>query len=752
MRAKHILNRLPLASKVKIVYERVTLTRFTTAFVFLALAHCLVQITLQSLAYVSNTRGSNEVSTIIENSGMPHLFSFVKSGTLFVCNGVPDGEGFNSTCWAFAGPGSHGNDDDDDDKDDDDKDDDKKEKDKDEADDKEISEGKDKHSNHKRGLTVVPVEDDSGTVVAVNVTGADSNHANPDGVIQLSSHCVSALNWPDIILHDARREDLSFLIYQIWLFGVSVVAVLNESIPHLIAALITNVLSTAWSAFQLSRTGQFQFDYETLVVNDACDGNDVIEGFWTERMRYFTPILVLNIVAFFGLFFVALKLFSVYARQTKKRVGTSKVMRNRYICVLLFSVFLQISAFFTICASALWIDALCNGVLQGKTAYRVVFTITAVIELPWVICGWLSIRREHRIWSLVFLVVGLFITASWTTMFANVLYRWTFENFPFFATLSISAFIVLVIVMILAVICRLNFGKGLPQFYKTEDTFDDSKFIPVTIPQRRSRASRLFSVVFPDRRVSQRNSSEKPGERPTSVIDIKGSSGFVHISDSASEISMESNDSIVSKGEMNTANNLERNPPSNESLISRARVPFLRISGGSRLGKLSLRFSAFTTTSSVGSDLERGERNVPEVPMIPKSSTASAPGRTRSNAVFETPKTPSPPPKVLRKSSVHSVKAPATLPPPDINVIPASLTDSFMQNSVRSGRGVLSSVPYSDDMEMSSRYDVSSTRSIRTAPRRSGTMPSGRIGLPGNPRVLRSAEHGERSKIVVGTP
>lgn len=117
------------------------------------------------------------------------------------------------------------------------------------------------------------------------------------------------------------------------------------------------------------------------------------------------------------------------------------------------------------------------------------------------------------------------------------------------------------------------------------------------------------------------------------------------------------------------------------------------------------------------------------------------------------PKLPS---KALRKASIRSVKAPLA-PPPDINVIPASANGSFMLNSVKSDPSILASMPYPDrlnvDANVPSRYDVSSTRSMQApsiARARSGTMP--RMGLPGSPRVLRSAEHGERSKIVMGTP
>lgn len=287
---------------------------------------------------------------------------------------------------------------------------------------------------------------------------------------------------------------------------------------------------------------------------------------------------------------------------------------------------------------------------------------------------------------------------------------------------------------------------------KTEDTFDESKFIPVTIPVERSRTSRLFSVVFPDRRASQtrRTSAVKlNNERPSSVIDIKGSSRTILSSDSASDLSLEDTPEL-GKGKNNRES---AGSNSNDSFISRARTPFLRISNVSRFGKLSLRFSAFTTTSSAGSDLERGERT-PVVPRVPLSSTS---GRTTTSVPdIEAQRMPKLPSKALRKASIRSVKAPLA-PPPDINVIPASANGSFMLNSVKSDPSILASMPYPDrlnvDANVPSRYDVSSTRSMQApsiARARSGTMP--RMGLPGSPRVLRSAEHGERSKIVMGTP
>lgn len=49
-------------------------------------------------------------------------------------------------------------------------------------------------------------------------------------------------------------------------------------------------------------------------------------------------------------------------------------------------------------------------------------------------------------------------------MFASTAYKRLFDNFPFFAAVSIAAYVILVFTNVLAVLCRVNFGKGLPQY------------------------------------------------------------------------------------------------------------------------------------------------------------------------------------------------------------------------------------------------------------------------------------------------
>lgn len=99
-------------------------------------------------------------------------------------------------------------------------------------------------------------------------------------------------------------------------------------------------------------------------------------------------------------------LFSqVFASRTFKRVGASvkmshlyKVSYFRMKCllirklnyihfqlVLIFSAFLQMSAFFTIASSGLWIDTICTSTIarfaSHRVAYKAIFIITCIVRV-----------------------------------------------------------------------------------------------------------------------------------------------------------------------------------------------------------------------------------------------------------------------------------------------------------------------------------------------------------------------------------
>lgn len=84
-------------------------------------------------------------------------------------------------------------------------------------------------------------------------------------------------------LKNTQREDIVFLCFNIWVLGMSFVALLNESIPHIVAALLTHVLATMWSGFQIANTQDFRRNFITLTADGACKGVNLLPNYWKDR-------------------------------------------------------------------------------------------------------------------------------------------------------------------------------------------------------------------------------------------------------------------------------------------------------------------------------------------------------------------------------------------------------------------------------------------------------------------------------------
>lgn len=80
---------------------------------------------------------------------------------------------------------------------------------------------------------------------------------------------------------------------------MSIVALLNESIPHIFASLLTHLMATAWSAFQISHTASFRATFNRVITKGACNGISLLPNYWEQRAKAEYPTLALNIVALF---------------------------------------------------------------------------------------------------------------------------------------------------------------------------------------------------------------------------------------------------------------------------------------------------------------------------------------------------------------------------------------------------------------------------------------------------------------------
>lgn len=103
-----------------------------------------------------------------------------------------------------------------------------------------------------------------------------------------------------------------FIAFQFWVLGMSVVALLNESIPHILASLVTHVVATAWGSFQLVHTANFRSQFVTLITKGACKDASQIpitSNYWEDRRAAEVSSLTLNVLALVVSCFLSWRLF-----------------------------------------------------------------------------------------------------------------------------------------------------------------------------------------------------------------------------------------------------------------------------------------------------------------------------------------------------------------------------------------------------------------------------------------------------------
>ncbi|KAG9051062.1 hypothetical protein FS837_012569 [Tulasnella sp. UAMH 9824] len=329
------------------------------------------------------------------------------------------------------------------------------------------------------GISPIPESTDNTTIASLQVVGIPGS-----GPVTLSRECVEVLRWPLQTLRDTQREDIVFVIFQFWVLGMSFVALLNESIPHIIAALLTHVLATMWSGYQLAGTQSFRSSFITLTVNGACKGVNLLPGYWQSRGGAEISILALNCVALLVSALLSWKIIKVFGWATFRRIGADRKINGIYTVVLLMTVFLQLSLFFIVTTMALWIDQLCFGAI-GKFAshmmlYRAIDIVIFIMLIPWLALGWFGVRRESKMMMYAFFAISVFLLGQWASSFASSAWKLTFVNWRFFAIMSIVAALLTVGVTIFGVICFRNFGEGLGNYLKPQEDLAGEDFERIT--------------------------------------------------------------------------------------------------------------------------------------------------------------------------------------------------------------------------------------------------------------------------------
>ncbi|TFK26144.1 hypothetical protein FA15DRAFT_703125 [Coprinopsis marcescibilis] len=261
----------------------------------------------------------------------------------------------------------------------------------------------------------------------------------------VSEECALSLSWLEDGLHDASREDIALLLSNLWMLTIGVFAESPWDIQHQ----DTGRINPGLDPKRISPTSR------TVIVPRPCQGQDFLGKWWEESLAHAIPIVVLNGIGIIFLGFFTWKLYHVYSTQTFSRVGASPIVHRMYKVLLLFSAGLHLSMFFSIVSAGLWISKMTHGNIREfahhRHTYTAVFAVFILAIIPWVIMGWVSVRKEARKRFWVFVGMSVLLVSFSSFMFS-------------------SAF---------GLLCRINFGKGLSGFLDVSEALEGADFTPV---------------------------------------------------------------------------------------------------------------------------------------------------------------------------------------------------------------------------------------------------------------------------------
>ena len=452
-----------IPKQINLVWERITASRVTIAYFVFSVVHCLIQVSFQSHAFVVNKRAADGLASVIErNPAAVPLPGFLVLGEdLRLCEGSPD-DFSTSGCdviWNST-------------------------------------------------INALPIQATPSAAIALEGSSyppLESRQLAGESV-NGEQLCLKALHYPVMILRNTKREDAAFISFHIWVLGMSIVALLNESVPHILASFFTHVAATAWAGFQIYSTEVFRKKFNRLILNGACrDPLDLVpsvwtDGYWTLRRNSEVPILAFNVAALFLSAFMTWKLLKAFGWQTFKRVGASRSVNRLYSIVLTLSIVIQLSLFFMAVTLATWIDQLANGSIARladyKTFYQILFILTLITLIPWLVTGWIAVRQERRGPMLIFLVLSIWFFAGFGGMFLATSFRWTFMMWSFFGVMASLSVIFTLTAFVLGLVCWRNFGRGLKQQLVVEEALAGHDFVTV-MPNKGDIEKVAFPVERP---------------------------------------------------------------------------------------------------------------------------------------------------------------------------------------------------------------------------------------------------------------
>ncbi|KAI6019447.1 hypothetical protein BKA83DRAFT_4305775 [Pisolithus microcarpus] len=323
-----------------------------------------------------------------------------------------------------------------------------------------------------RDVSVTPFVDSAGTTQGVVVSGLSLSSS----LTTLSLQCVESLTWLETFLRDAKSEGIIQIVFQCWLFSISLVALIMESIPHFVVVLASHGAVTAWSIFRLYSERAAETTYDDI-VSGACDGADVLGGWPSGVIQY--AIIGINGSVFLCTIFLVYRLEKVYGKEMFSSVGSSPAVTRILKLLHRLTVFLRFASFYIVVSAAAWFDKRKTGIVppySHSILQDAAFVVVCVIIPPWFCLGLRSIPLEQRGWFLIFFFLTAVLLVFSALSFTSALFRYEIGAWSFLGCLSIIADLLLVVSCILALVCRVHFGLGLKQFLVVQAELRKSGF------------------------------------------------------------------------------------------------------------------------------------------------------------------------------------------------------------------------------------------------------------------------------------
>ncbi|KAJ7073262.1 hypothetical protein B0H15DRAFT_917641 [Mycena belliarum] len=405
-----------------------TLNRVTVAFLLFSFFHCFAQGIIHSFIFSIDSEFAGLVTKVVHAAEIPlknitYLEGSPNRYVLRMCDDIPHGQPKNPCMVIFRSgvdvhdaPGAEQSDD---------------------------WESLSILEDLVNGFSLSTTRDSANNTVGVTFR---SQTTEP---VFLSQQCAQILVYPQQLLQNAAREDITHIFLQFWLFGVSAFVVAKSSVPHTLTVLGTRLLLTAWSTYIASyRTNLDENLFREMISAPGTPcGVEMFPTYFAMRHAYDIADVVLSCTALLLSGLLSWNLLKLYKAQSFNRVGAPAHITRIYKFFMAVEACLQLEVFVLVAATSLWSDILINTGIRDISAhtrtYYGVIIGTTVLLLPWIALGWYGVRRENKPTMVAFLGIAFAILAGWSIMFYSRVYRWSFIQWPYLGCLTVASLILI---------------------------------------------------------------------------------------------------------------------------------------------------------------------------------------------------------------------------------------------------------------------------------------------------------------------